>query len=114
MEAIVQYIAEKLQLRKGIQRSTYPKNWQEAETLINDMLSSFTKDKYEVSFKHSDDEQMYITIDFEKDPGYTEIHTWGYEIFKALYDEEKFKKYNRGTDWWTSSPTRIVYKFEYK
>ena len=114
MRQIDTYITEKLHLTKDIKRSLYPKTLEEAEQTINDILDSLTKDKYEVSFKHSDDEQLYIQINFEKNQNNTTLHDGGYKAFVALYDEEKYKKYNQGTDWWVSSPTRIVLKFVYK
>ena len=113
MRQIDTYITEKLHLTKDIKRSLYPKTMQEAEQIVNDIVDSFTKDKYEVSFNERDDE-LYIKITFEKNQHNTILHDCGYKAFIALYDEEKYKKYNRGTDWWVSSPTRIVLKFEYK
>jgi len=112
MKTIDNYIIEKLYLNKDINISIYPKTFREADKTINDILDSFVKDKYEVSFKHSDDEQLYIEIIFEENQNIITLRNCGSKIFLALYDEEKYKKYNCGTDWWVSSPTKIILKFE--
>ena len=119
MKNINSYIIEKLHIDKDINISSND-NYEEMENIINDILSSsIGDDKYEVSFKHSDEEEVYIVITFEKTYSNASIHDWGYKIFNKLYDAEKFIPYGSGSNWWVSvdkktNKTTIIIKLAYK
>jgi len=112
MNNLSTYIIEKLHLDKNIKIKDSTRS-DEVKKIIDDYLKEVTVDKYKVYFSDHEDE-LYIEIIFDQDQDNTQIHTWGLNIFNELYDEEKFKPYNRGTDWWISSAKKIVFSFKYK
>jgi len=111
MKDLNNYIVEKLKLNKDTKEDN--NIYDDIRNKIDEYLKMFNK-HYEVSFEHSDEEGINIVIYFSQRLDNTMIHNIGSGIFKMIYDEDKFKKYNRGTDWWVSSPSQIVFKFEYK
>ena len=112
MKKINTYIIEKLRIDKNIKIKDSIKP-EEIKKIIDDYLKEVTVDKYEVYFGDQEDE-LYIEIIFGPDQDNTQIHSWGLDIFNGLYDEEKFKPYNRGSDWWVSSSKKVVFSFKYK
>ena len=112
MNNLSTYIIEKLHLDKNIKIKDSTKQ-EEVKKLIDEYLKPVTSDKYEVYFGDQEDE-LYIEIIFDSDQDNTNIHNWGYDIFTDLYDIEKFKPYNRGSDWWISSAKKIIFSFKYK
>ena len=110
MIKINNYIVEKLKLNKDTKEDNI---YDDIRNKIDKYLKMFNN-QYAVSFEHSNEEEINIVIYFSKRLDNTTIHNIGSGIFKMIYDEDKFKEYNRGTDWWVSSPTQILFRFQYK
>lgn len=111
MRKINNYIIEKLKLNKDTKEDN--NIYDDIRNKIDEYLKMFNNN-YAVSFEHSNEEEIYIVIYFSQRLNNNVIHNIGLGIFKMIYDEDKFKKYNQGTDWWISSQSQIVFKFEYK
>ena len=111
MKKINLYVIEKLKLNKDTKEDN--NIYDDIRNKIDEYLKMFNNN-YAVSFEHSNEEEINIVIYFSQRLNNTVIHNIGYGIFKMIYDENKFKKYNQGTDWWVSSQSQIVFTFEYK
>lgn len=103
------YIFEKLKINKDSKL----KYQEELKNIIDEYLSEVTVDEYNIYFNISRIE-VYIEIEFKLDQDNSQLHSWGYDIFNLLFNKEKFKPYNQGTDWWISSQRKIVFNFDYK
>ena len=109
MKHINNYIVEKLQINKDSNISEQEK----IENHIDEILHKATSDKYDVSITNNES-HLYIIVKFEKDQDNDDIHNWGLTIFNDIIDETKYKELNRGSDWWVSSPRKIVFNLAYK
>jgi len=114
MNNLSQYIIEKLHLSKDVIKSRDMSNKDNIKNVINKFLSDNNVDKYEIIIYDIKSDKLDITIYFDEDLDNTKIHEIGYTLFFELFDEEKYKPYNRGSDWWVSSSKKICYSFELK